>query len=128
MKRRTRSVTRYPATISASGSTWQLLLDFDDVDLATGLVDRISFVTRHLKLTLESVSVEYSSSRRGLHVVVALNEWVPPMVAVLLQALLASDFRRETFNCVRVLSLPHASAFWRRRWNVLYGGKWRLPE
>ena len=128
MKPVTPSVTRYPATISASGSTWQLLLDFDDLDLASGFMNRLAFVVRHMKLTLESVSFEYSSSGRGIHVVVSLNEWVPPLVAVTLQAILASDYRRETFNVVRVLSLPHASVFWRRRWNTLFGGKWRMPE
>lgn len=127
-KSRTRILTRYPATLSASGSTWQLLLDFDDVDLASGLLNRLMFVVRHLKLNVESVSFEYSSSRRGIHVVISLAEWVPPFVVVALQAILASDWRRETFNLVRVLSLPYAPVFWRRRWNTLYGGKWRMPE
>ena len=123
-----RIITRYPATISASGSTWQLLLDFDSLDLVEELWVRLPFVIRKLDLHVESVSYEYSSSRRGFHVVVGLLEWVPANVVVILQALLASDWRRETFNMVRVLSLPDAPTFWRKRWNVLYGGKWRMPE
>lgn len=40
---------------------------------------------------------------------------------VALQAILGSDVAREACNLTRARMVPHLSAYWRDRWNVLYG-------
>ena len=44
-----------------------------------------------------------------------------PIEHVAIQAILGSDFRRETLNLMRVLSEPRGAG--RKRWNILYEHK-----
>lgn len=114
--------------IGRDGSSNKLLLDFDDVKSPSQIMARLPFVTRQLGLRVKSMSYVYSSSGRGIHVVILLGEMLPAPVIVSLQILCGSDWRRETFNLVRVKSLRNAPAFWRNRWNVLYAEKWRAGK
>ena len=104
-----------------------LLCDFDGRDVATGryqralpaeLVSRVQWVLRHLGLRADFLRVDRTA--RGFHVIVKLTRNLSPLRVVLVQALLGSDYRRETFNAGRVRVYRHVSRFWRERGNVLY--------
>lgn len=64
-------------------------------------------------------------TRNGYHVVVRTNRRLAAVRVVLCQALLGSDWRRETFNARRVARLPFVPPYWRRRWNTLYAAHHR---
>jgi hypothetical protein len=53
--------------------------------------------------------------------VVALRDHVPPLALVSAQAILGSDFRRESLNLMRCLSRPSAARA--RYWNILFDKK-----
>lgn len=105
-----------------------LLLDYDSVDDAAHALTRLPLVANQTGVRVQAISYEYSSSKRGVHVVVFLKDFLPAFQVVLLQSLCGSDWRRETFNQFRVRNLARARAFWRKRWNVFYCEKWRAPE
>jgi hypothetical protein len=107
------------------GSARQILLDIDDPELLPELLVKLPFVARKLELRVLTLSYCYSCSRRGFHVVISFKELLSPMLIVILQTMLGSDWRRETFNLVRVRNLRRAPVFWQSRWNTLYGDKWR---
>jgi hypothetical protein len=99
-----------------------LLLDFDDPRLdrvAAG--ERIEMVCR--TVGLDVYNYEFTQTARGWHGMVLLCEKVAPAVEVALQAIMGSDWKRETFNLQRALVLAGAPDFWRERWNVLYANK-----
>jgi hypothetical protein len=107
------------------GYSRKVLLDIDNPKLLPELLVKLPFVARKLELSVLTLSYCYSSSRRGFHVVIFFKELLSPMLTIILQVMLGSDWRRETFNLVRVRNLRRAPAFWQSRWNVLYGDKWR---
>lgn len=75
---------------------------------------------------LRPLWIEHRRTRRGWHVIVQLNDRLQPAELVALQAVMRSDPRRETLNLCRVLGMrrsPIRSAFWRKRWNLLYERK-----
>lgn len=114
--------------IKRDGSTNELLLDFDDLEPLPRLLPRLSFLSRALDFHVKSLTYCYSSGGRGIHVVILLRESLPASLVVSLQLLCGSDWRRETFNLVRVKNLRHATVFWRQRWNTLYSQKWRTGK
>lgn len=63
-----------------------------------------------------------SPSGKGWHIMLKLTP--TPQTAeevVAIQAMLGSDSMREACNLHRARMLPYVSAYWRDRWNVLYG-------
>lgn len=77
--------------------------------------------------TLRAVGVRpvwtcYRRSARGWHVIIKSRYRILPGEQIALQVLLGSDRKRETLNIMRLLSIRQngASAFWRKRWNILY--------
>jgi hypothetical protein len=92
-------------------------LDIDGV-ISRDFSARLSWVFSALGYGVEAV--RYDKTRRGWHVLIFVRRKLAPRTVVALQAILGSDYRRETFNLLRVLSLAKRPMFWRERWNVLY--------
>lgn len=123
---RYRNVSRLLAR--KDGAMRVLLLDYDTVAEAGLVSRRLPLVIWQTGIRVKAVAYMYSSSGKGLHVIVYLRDWLPAFQVVVLQAILGSDWKRETFNLVRVRNLRRTRAFWRQRWNVLYSWKFRGPE
>lgn len=98
-----------------------VLLDFDGA-VPLDFPDRCEFLQHTLGLTLDAFRYDRSSNG-GYHVCIRLAAPLEPVAVVAVQALLGSDYRRETYNLARVLELENAPAFWHSRWNVLYSSK-----
>jgi hypothetical protein len=83
----------------------------------------LTTVCRLVGLTIDVA--EYRRSRRGWHVAVKVSEPLPPAEQVALQLALGSDNHREVLNLARIRGMRQngATAFWRGRWNLLYGRK-----
>lgn len=84
---------------------------------------RLAFVARCHRVGV--AFVRYERTRRGWHVVVGLTTRVSFARVVLLQSLLGSDWKRETFNSRRASAWRHVPPFWRQRANVLYRRHYR---
>lgn len=96
----------------------KFLCDFDS-DVPREFATRLGVVARIVGLTVEWV--RYDRTRRGWHVIVNVREQMRnPVMVVLVQALLGSDWKREAFNARRVRHGKRVPAFWRDRLNVLY--------
>jgi hypothetical protein len=97
-----------------------MTLLYIDIDgrLPRTLIERISWTCAVLRWRI--VAVRIDRTRHGYHVVVGIRQRLTPPVIVAAQAILWSDWRRETFNLMRVSALHSAPKFWRDRWNVLY--------
>lgn len=65
--------------------------------------------------------VRCDRTRRGWHIVIRWSRKFQPIEHVAIQAILGSDYRRETLNLMRVLSGPRGAGT--KRWNLLYSGK-----
>ena len=94
-----------------------LYLDFDG-PVPKGLIDRIVWTTKLWRWKLEAV--RFDRTRNGWHVIVGVRKRLDPPVVVAAQAILGSDYKRETFNLMRVQGLANIPPYWRERWNVLY--------
>lgn len=103
----------------------KLLIDFDGV-VPARLTQRVQFVCRahRVRVTL----VEVHRTRHGYHVIIHITRRVSFMRAVLMQALIGSDWKRETFNSRRAIAWRDVPAFWRTRANVLYQRHYRRVE
>lgn len=74
---------------------------------------------------LRWVSYTRSPSGKGWHVEMLVSPRPKTrMEVVALQAVLGSDPAREAYNIVRagLADTKQVPAYWRQRWNVLYGG------
>jgi len=103
--------------LSTGSSVTTLKLDFDG-PVPADLLDRMMFVLRVHRLRVDCWSLR--RTRHGWHVCIDTPRRVAFARVVLLQALLGSDWKRETFNSRRAIAWRHVPAFWRRRANVLY--------
>ena len=101
----------------------EILLDYDH-EPPRDLLHRWAFVRRWLKL-VRSGPMVVTRTKRGWHVRAGVCGQVEPSVVVAVQAIMGSDWKRETYNLVRARGLARAPAFWRQqgRWNVLYARK-----
>lgn len=116
-------------TASVCGDVVPVALDTDSVVVTTikldfdtprcpRLLNRVRWVCRMLHWPV--VLVEYRRTRHGWHVCVTVRRRVTPLQVVAVQAILGSDWRRETFNLVRARRLSRVPRYWRERFNVLY--------
>jgi len=97
-----------------------LKLDFDTKSQKK-LQQMVKRVVKVIQLTnLQIVDAPISPSNSGkYHMRIYLKQPIPDIVAVCLQALMGSDYKRETFNLLRVLNnIPN--------WNVLFIRKYRF--
>lgn len=99
----------------------RLKLDFDG-KLPRDFAKRLDWIADTVPFTVARVERMRSHSG-GQHVVVHVREQLPQVIVVALQALLGSDYKRETFNLIRVMWLSVTPRFWRARLNVLYDSK-----
>lgn len=98
-----------------------ILCDFDG-EFPDDFVKRLELVSRLQRLRVQWWRVD--RTRHGHHVVIAVSNRLGAVRVVLIQALLGSDWKRETYNSRRALlrALPR---FWRKRRNVLYHRHYR---
>lgn len=103
-------------------NTTTLKLDFDG-RFPRDYAHRLAFVTRvhRLRVLVERID----RTRHGYHVVLVVAGAVAFWRVVMLQSLLGSDWKRETFNSRRVIAWRNVPAFWRDRANVLYNRHYR---
>lgn len=66
----------------------------------------------------------YDRTRRGWHVVIYWRYEMSPWMLLALQAILGSDWRRESMNFARLAS-GRTDRFSMERWNILYEEKMR---
>ena len=102
--------------------TTTLKLDFDG-RFPRDYACRLAFVTRVHRLRV--VTERIDKTRHGYHVVLVVAGAVAFWRVVMLQALLGSDWKRETFNSRRAIAWRNVPAFWRDRGNVLYNRHYR---
>ena len=110
------------ARSGVAGYTTLLKLDFDGT-IPAGFTHRARFVCRAHNLPV--VAIEVDRTRHGYHVTIHVARRVSFMRVILLQALLGSDWRRETFNSRRAIAWRNVPLFWRTRANVLYHRHYR---
>lgn len=67
--------------------------------------------------------MSYYRTQRGWHLEIALSRTVHPWRLIAAQAILGSDYRRETFNLRRTGNWRRLSRRARDRWNVLFRRK-----
>lgn len=106
-------------TAGSQGS--QALCDFD-----FSFSPRLSRVWATLRIVgIKPKYVRLDRSRRGWHLVVALNFRLRPAELTCLQLLFGSDRRRETLNLMRVIAIRRGKLgkFWQDRWNLLFERK-----
>lgn len=96
----------------------RLLLDFDSPTLPRGWFARLLTVCRTQRTRI--VSVECDRTRHGWHVIVVVSGRWSLMRIVAAQAIIGSDWRRESHNLSRAVLAPRLPKFWRDRSNVLY--------
>lgn len=94
-----------------------LKLDFD-TPTCPRLLHRARWLARLLHWTVRGV--EYRRTRHGWHVVITIAQSIAPTSLVAAQAILGSDWRRESFNLLRARHLARVGPQWRQRFNVLY--------
>lgn len=104
-----------------------LMCDYDG-EIPADVGARLEFVVRAFRLVVEWYRLD--RTRHGYHMIVVCRnryevEGMRPLDIVLAQALLGSDWKRETFNLIRVKSLSRFSPLWRQRWNVLFHRHYR---
>lgn len=99
-----------------------LKLDFDG-RIPRDFPRRVQFVTRIHRLRV--VLMRIDKTRRGFHVLLYVTRRIAFARVVLLQSLLGSDWKRETFNSRRAVAWRNVPAFWRDRANVLYNRHYR---
>lgn len=94
-----------------------------DIDgrLPEEIGERIVWVLRTMKLPVRSVS--YRRTRHGWHVEIEIARQMHPWRVIAIQAVLGSDYRRETFNLRRTSQWSRLPAVARKHWNVLFSRK-----
>lgn len=104
-----------------------LLLDFDDFPSYRACPERLRFLASWCDLPLACFRVRRFRTRRGWHIVVygPRKYRISALETVAAQAILGSDWRRETFNLIRARNLAKAPPSWRKvgAWNTLYQEK-----
>lgn len=75
---------------------------------------------------IRPTTIRCDRTRHGWHLVIRFTRRLLPAELVAFQACVGSDPRREALNLMRVIAIRTKrirSAFWRRRWNLLYAAK-----
>lgn len=85
---------------------------------------RVAWVMQTLAVPVAWWSVY--RTRRGWHIEVEVKRRWHPWRVIAVQAILGSDWRRETYNLRRVAAWRALPGFARRRWNVLFDRKFTV--
>jgi hypothetical protein len=94
-----------------------LRLDFDG-EIPEEFYYRLRFLGVRMGWTYGDV--RYDRTARGWHVVISVAQDVPFPVVVAAQAILGSDWQRESFNLARAMCIDVVPDFWKVRSNTLY--------
>lgn len=105
------------------------LLDFDTFEAYRAFPERARFVGRTFRVDFKDFTLSRYRTARGWHIVVyhrrRTGRRLKLYFMVALQALLGSDWKRETFNLYRAGKVDNAPKDWQKltRWNTLYSHK-----
>ena len=93
-----------------------------DAGVSVPRLSRLTRLTRRAGYRVTALSQTRSPSGKGWHLVLTVQPRPSPLATVALQAILGSDKGREACNLYRVnrVMTGQVSAWWARRWNVLY--------
>jgi hypothetical protein len=102
--------------------TNEIKLDFDEHKGQRLDVKRIGWIAKFCRLTVEDVKAWRTA--HGIHIRINTREKLHPLVVVLIQSLMGSDYKRETYDACRVLNImkhpERYSETAKNLWNVLY--------
>ena len=104
--------------ISEYADTRYLYLDFDHA-MGSSRLRSVFTLARLCGFGIRWIRIDCTA--HGWHLVVALRGTLPPLAMVAAQAILGSDFRRESLNLMRCLSVPSKDRD--RYWNILFDKK-----
>jgi len=104
--------------IAEYANTRYLYLDFDH-GMGSRRLRSVFTLARLCGFGIRWVRIDRTA--HGWHLVVALRGKLPALAMVAAQAILGSDFRRESLNLMRCLSRPSAAR--ERYWNILFDKK-----
>ncbi|MEM2946277.1 MAG: hypothetical protein QXI87_08030 [Thermoproteota archaeon] len=99
----------------------ELKLDYEQKNPQKRLsIKRVGFIARKLRLTVKDVKAWRTAN--GIHVRITTKEKMHPITAVLIQALMGSDYAREVYNAIRTYNLNRGgySETAEEVWNVLF--------
>jgi hypothetical protein len=98
----------------------ELKLDFDKKNKLD--IKRIGWVSRFCRLTVKDVKAW--KTKNGIHIRIWIKEKLHPLIVVLIQSLMGSDYARECYNACRVLNLTINPEKYSKTaheiWNVLF--------
>jgi len=94
-----------------------LYLDFDG-PFPERFEQKLFFVFRTIRIT--PVFWRIDRTAHGYHVIVGLPVALEPFQTLALQAILGSDWRRESLNWFRLYNMPANSRLHLENWNILY--------
>lgn len=104
-------------------STYTLTFDLDDMsarEVTRAFRDPWDFIKEICSLQADGLEA-WSTSRESWHVEIHLQQPIPDLLAVFIQTVLKSDFKRETLNFMRILHSDEP-------WNTLCSEKWHDTE
>lgn len=96
----------------------EVLLDYDNREPPKTLMRRFAFLAKWLECRFSPVVV--TKTKNGFHVRARCSINLSNEGIVAVQAIMGSDWKRETYNLMRARNLSLAPAFWRSRSNVFY--------
>lgn len=98
-----------------------ILCDFDG-RVPEDLSARLEMVVRVQRLNVNYYRID--RTRHGYHLILNVSNKLGAMRTILIQSLLGSDWKRETYNSRRAMQ-RNIPSFWRERRNVLYKRHYR---
>lgn len=108
-----------------------LKLDFDCIEPEfINYVKRIRTTLRIIGV-LQLVDVKVMKTHRGYHVYLFINSTKYKIMSqdvLCIQALMGSDWKRESFNYLRVISKCQNGELLNENWNVLFISKWQTSS
>lgn len=92
-----------------------LKIDLDEEWEIINFIDRYRFVFERVHIPVKDISIVRSRGG-GWHIRIMMDCRLDPPVIIALQAMLGSDWKRETFNLMRILWTEM------KHWNTLFHG------
>ncbi len=95
-----------------------LKLDLDGKNGLSLFLDRI-WILKYLGIKVVKVKIHHTTN--GFHARLVCDNHIEPVKAILIQALLGSDYRRELCN---LLKIERGC----KNWNILFKRKWKIDK
>ena len=93
-----------------------------DYDRKTIPLKRIIKILSTLSIPYHVTEDAIKKTKKGWHMEIPLKKDLPDFIIGYLQALMDSDYKRETFNLIRILSKTEYT------WNILFNKKYRMKN